>query len=159
MKKLLVDLEGAILRGMQDLGEGGYDPLTYDGMTTHPDRVRVITRFSTDPSQSNNGGNYFFYRRYRLTLGGVEAHDDWSCDFASLQDERREFYPVLLRSLEPMARLAFRRATEVGEAIARKGGEATRRPAESAQANLELEKGRLARDGGQWRPGKIVRIK
>jgi hypothetical protein len=112
MQTLLKDLEGAILSGLRDAAECGTSPESVEVISTHPDRVRVTTRWSRDPSQSRNGGDYYYYRRYRLTASGVAVRDDWSCDFASYEHSLDAFYPLAVSSLEPIARLAYRRAMD-----------------------------------------------
>ena len=48
------------------------------------DTLTVTTVESDNPQRSSNGGDYFYYRHYRVSPDGlgVIGYDDWSCDFS-----------------------------------------------------------------------------
>jgi hypothetical protein len=51
------------------------------GVEYLPDRVRIHTKASRDPSRSSNGGEYDFWTVVRLKGQAAEFRDACSCDF------------------------------------------------------------------------------
>jgi hypothetical protein len=49
------------------------------------DEIIICTYPSRDPSRRFNGGEYDYYRRFKLSKDGVIATDDWSCEIAECE--------------------------------------------------------------------------
>ena len=64
-------------------------------------KIVVHTTVSRDPSRRNNGGEYDYYRVFRLTPVGVVAQDEWSCDICPC-DEGATVYGVACDDLGPL---------------------------------------------------------
>ena len=95
-KNLLADMVGSILS----------DRDFYPYCSDSGDFVKIVTRFSTDPRYANNGGDYFFFRKYELVPGGVAAWRDWSCDIQPLEYNDKQLYTVAVKDLTRIADFA-----------------------------------------------------
>ena len=95
---LMADIEIAISEANSP--DGGGWKMTWRGLV-------VTTQDSRDPSRSNNGGEYFYYRVYHPDGLGIQVIDDWSCDFADRRGDEM-YYNCLISAngLERMAKLA-----------------------------------------------------
>ena len=95
---LVEDIEQAILGA-----EGGW------WMSELNNELIVHTMESRDPRRRNNGGEYDYYRCYRVDFG-VTAYDDWSCDIAPCSqyggDETEYDCIISLDGLRRIAQLA-----------------------------------------------------
>lgn len=93
-------LMGDIVETLRD-ADGGW-------RITETGRMVIDTRIPDRPELSNNGGNYYHYRKYQPTGLGVEVWDDWSCDICDYQYSNNAEYKcvVSLKGLERMAKLA-----------------------------------------------------
>lgn len=102
---LLNDIQNAMKASLADgNGQGSWK--------IEKDSISVTTQFSKDPSRSSNGGEYSYWRDYKLVEGGVLAKDDWSCDFADYENYggTTEFYPIAISDLSRVGYLAEARA-------------------------------------------------
>lgn len=104
LNSILNDIQTAMLSSIEDgNGEGSWE--------IRPNFISVTTRFSRDPQRSNNGGEYYFYRRFKIVPGGIKAWDDWSADWDYADwGGTEDFYPIALSELNPIANLAEKRA-------------------------------------------------
>jgi len=86
--------------------EGGWDIVeSWGGL-----HLRVEQRTSRDPSRSNNGGEYYLWKRYIPDGLGVKVVEDWSCDIAerSRYGGEAAYYDCIISvdGLERIAKLA-----------------------------------------------------
>lgn len=73
------------------------------------DVLHVTTRFSRDPSRSNNGGDYYEYRMYSIQDSGVLAINDWSCDIEPMSrfgNDCPTLYRIDVEDLSPIVESA-----------------------------------------------------
>ncbi|MCX6783789.1 MAG: hypothetical protein NT141_01830 [candidate division WWE3 bacterium] len=95
---LLREIVGIMLASIEaDPSHKGEWEVTYNGL-----KGRITTEFSNRPEYSSNGGEYFFYRKFRITVAGVTSFDDWSCDFSDYQNPGQLLYRIDLTSLQPI---------------------------------------------------------
>jgi len=100
-EKLMADIQEAIDQATSEDGGGWW--VRDDGILV----CEIQT--SRDPSRSNNGGEYYFYREFNPDGLGVLARDDWSADWDIMQyGGTQEYYDCVISSdgLQRMARLA-----------------------------------------------------
>ena len=64
-------------------------------------KLTIHTTVSRDPSRSSNGGEYDFYRIYRVTPVGVVAEGDWTCDIQPIS-EGADIYMTAVDDLRPL---------------------------------------------------------
>lgn len=92
--EVLTDIVSAMMVSAKETGKPDYS-IGETGAT-------IFTGFPEDSSKSDNGGDYYYYRRYRITAQGVEAQNDWSCDFSEYQYKHSILFKVNIGNLKPL---------------------------------------------------------
>jgi hypothetical protein len=69
---------------------------------TEHGEFQIITRTPVNAAMSNNGGDYWFFRRYIQHGNDVFAKDDWSCDFAEYADDGCLYKDCILNDLREL---------------------------------------------------------
>lgn len=73
---------------------------SYD-VTKEGTKAWICTRFSRDPRNSSNGGDYYEYRDYEVCTAGILARDSTSSDFG-LRDPNTVLYRIDITDLRPI---------------------------------------------------------
>ena len=101
------NLFSSIYTDLRDCAQDDYGPHAprWEHSERYPTGIVITTRWSRDPSRSNNGGEYFMYSRYRPLEDGRVIHETGS-SYEDADWEMEEIFGLSSDSLERIAELA-----------------------------------------------------